>query len=67
MKSPKVTEIRGFDLFYPASGQVVEIRGPTNQGGRQTRPPGRVVVLKPRPIEGDASDYGGRAGREPTK
>lgn len=67
MKSPKITEIRGFDLFYPASGQVIEIRGPTNQGGLQTKPPGRVVVLKPSPIERDASDYGGRAGREPTK
>ena len=67
MKSPKITEIRGFDLFCPTTGQVVEIRGLINRGGRQTQQPGRVVVLKPRPIEGVAFNYGGRVGREPAK
>ncbi len=67
MKLPNTTEIRGFDLVYPASGEVVEIRGFTQDGWRQTPPTGRVVVLKPQLTDHAEAYPSGRAARDPPK
>jgi hypothetical protein len=64
MKPPNATEIRGFDLVYPASGEVLEIRRFAQDGRSRTPPTGRVVVLTPRLTDHDDADPSMRDRRE---
>lgn len=64
MKLPNNTEIRGFDLIYPARGEVVEIRGFPQDGRCQTPSNGRVIVLDPQLTYDAEADLSARAGRD---
>jgi hypothetical protein len=65
MKHGKVNEIRGFDLTYPASGEVVELRGLRSPRGQLTHQKGGLVTVVPsRGVKGrtDSDAEGGGAG-----